>query len=335
MSRGGCASTTGRSRMLALPLDAEQRSAGDRQSHRYLVRGPHLDLGHRGDGRGVLGRAAVPGAYRRRRVRRADLRRAGGRQPAPLARLARHVDRALGGCAEPADLRNARLGGRRDVPCLRPRSGRRAAGDRVLAAAHAGWAARDCGLGIARILQRHLEAARVGDDNGPDRDHQRAPQLAVRHRARSGHRGIGMGDQYEHGVRDAVRALDVPAAGSAPPVPNAPHLASRRAQPDTAVPAWPADGCDGRCRSVRPVAFSAHAGAAEPGRGRRVADHPDADLGCIHARYRNRARKHDTRRAVDRRRRPRLGARARQSHDRAQRRVHGRDRRPARALRAR
>ena len=39
----------------------------------------------------------VPGADRRRGPRRADLRRAGGGQPAPLARLARHVDRALGG----------------------------------------------------------------------------------------------------------------------------------------------------------------------------------------------------------------------------------------------
>ena len=77
------------------------------------------------------------------------------------------------------------------------------------------------------------------------------------------------------------------------------------------------------------VAVPADAGSAEPGGRRGVADHPDADLGRLHAGHWHRAREHHARRPVDRRGRPCLGTQAREPHDRPQRDVHGHDRRPA------
>ena len=61
-------------------VHAQQLRAGGAQSHRHLVHRPHLDAGHRRDGRGVLAGARLRAAARRRRHRGADAGRAGVRR---------------------------------------------------------------------------------------------------------------------------------------------------------------------------------------------------------------------------------------------------------------
>ena len=74
-------------------LHAEQCRASGAERNRYLVRRPPLPGGDLGDGRGLLARAGLDPALRRRRAVRANSRGPGLRRTPLCACLAGHVDR--------------------------------------------------------------------------------------------------------------------------------------------------------------------------------------------------------------------------------------------------